>query len=57
MALEVSFSHHYSVPSVSSVGRPMKAYARAFETLKRLAEKFRAWQVFVKVFATYSGLC
>ncbi|KAI9435856.1 hypothetical protein H4582DRAFT_2079482 [Lactarius indigo] len=49
-ALEGSLKAFSSVPSLSSVERPMKAYARAFETLERLEMEFRAWRDFVEVF-------
>jgi hypothetical protein len=39
-----------SEAAFSSVERPMKAYARAFEALGKLKEDFRAWRDFVEVF-------
>ena len=49
-ALEDPFRAITSNPSFSSVERPMTAYTRAFETLRRLEKDFRAWRDFVEVF-------
>lgn len=48
-ALEGPFSG-ISQNSFSSVEKPMRAYARAFEALDRLNKDFRAWRDFVEVF-------
>ena len=49
-ALEVSFSALSSHTLFSSIERPMKAYTRSFEALRRLEKDFGAWRDFVEVF-------